>query len=99
MTGITPTTPATFYDWNDEPMSVPIITLSAWEIGIRSIAEHGIDPTPGQNLEVIVRKALGVPDGLKVTEHGDGSKQRVIDVMSWHLTEAYHATKEHYGIG
>jgi len=83
---ISPTTPATIYGFNDQLISMPLITLTAYKIAICSIAKHGLDPTPDQQCEKIVRKLLQTPKGYPI-EH-----------IAEHLTIALKETKEHYGI-
>ena len=50
---ITPTTPATFYDFNDEVVTVPLVTLAAWCAGY----ERDIN-----DIQEIVREFLSVPE-------------------------------------
>jgi hypothetical protein len=60
---ITPTTPATFYDFNDELVTVPLVTLAAWAAG------YGRDIN---GIREIVRAFLSVPEGYEdeyVREH------------------------------
>ena len=54
---VTPTTPATFYGFNDQLISIPLITLSTWVVGLKSIVNHDVDPTGGSLKGVIYSAA------------------------------------------
>jgi len=82
---ITPTTPATFYDFNDDLISVPLVTLSGWTIALRSILNHGVNPT-SVDVESIVREKLNTPDWLS------------LEGIVAHLETCLAETKEFYGV-
>jgi len=86
MSHISPTTPATFYDANDELVSIPVITLAAYVIALKGIVETGFDVT-GQDVEEKARELLSTPIGYPVE-----------DIYA-HLAEVKRNTDIHYGIG
>jgi len=82
---ITPTTPATFYDYNEELVSVPLITLALWAKALRCILDHGINPT-SSDVEAVVREKLSTPDACP------------LDAIVEHIETCYAETKEYYGV-
>ena len=83
---ITPTTPATFYGFNDQLVTVPLITLSAYVVALKGIVRTGFDVT-GQGIEEKARELLETPEGYPVED------------ILWHLETVKEQTHEHYGIG
>lgn len=83
MSAITPTTPATFYGFKDQLVSIPLITLTVWVKGLQLAEKLGEDI---HNIDPVVRKFLEAPDDYP-TEY-----------MLEHLEEVLRQTKEFYGI-
>lgn len=81
-----PNTPATFYAFDDSLISIPLITLSAYVIALRSVVKHQFDPTPAQDIESKARTMLHTPDDYPV-EH-----------ILEHLETVRTQTHKHYGI-
>lgn len=82
---LTPTTPATFYDFKDEVISVPLVTLAAWCAAFKCVVEKDFDPT-GRDVTKVIYKALSAPESY--------SKRAMLD----HLLEVKRQTHEFYGI-
>jgi hypothetical protein len=82
---ITPTTPATFYGFNDQLISIPLISLSAYVVALRGIVKHGADLT-GKDIEGRVRALLEAPDDYAIVDIYD------------HLDDALEETERHYGV-
>ena len=81
---MTPTTPATFYDFNEEVVSIPVVTLLALYVAFKAHVNHGIDPTDG-GIKERVYDLLSCP--------ADYPEEDVL----WHLSMVREQTLEHYG--
>tara|TARA_R110002096_G_scaffold18884_6_gene63723 strand:+ start:2507 stop:3013 length:507 start_codon:yes stop_codon:yes gene_type:complete len=82
---ITPTTSACIYDFNDKPITVPLITLTAYAIALKGLLKTGYDVT-GQGIEAKARKLLSAPTNYP------------LNLMTDHLQKCLEQTQEHYGI-
>jgi hypothetical protein len=81
---IEPMTPATFYDFREELVTVPLITLNTWVTGLRLRVKHGVDIG---GVEQAARQHLHIPKHYKV-----------VDLLD-HLEESLAQTNTFYGVG
>jgi hypothetical protein len=79
---INPTTPATFYAFDDSLVSVPLVTLAVWVAGVKIAAKMGEET----NLTKVVRKKLKTPKGYPLED--------ILD----HLEKCKAETHEYYGV-
>lgn len=84
MSKITPTTPANIYDFNDEVVSIPLISLTTLVKGLELRVKVNEDVF---NVEPRCRELLSTPEGYPVE-----------DILA-HLALCLKNTKEFYGIG
>jgi hypothetical protein len=84
MSKITPTTPANIYDFNDEVVSLPLISLTVLVKGLELRVKVKEDVF---NVEPRCRELLSAPDDYPVE-----------DILA-HLALCLENTKEFYGIG
>ena len=82
---ISPTTPATFYGFNDQLVTMPLVSLAAYVVALRGIVKTGFDVT-GQDAESKVREFLETPAGYPLE-----------DILA-HLEECKRQTYDYYGI-
>ena len=80
---ITPNTPAVFYGFNDQLISIPLITLNIWQKGLHTVQKTGED---FRGIESVVRAKLETPLDYELGH--------IID----HIDTVLRQTHEHYGI-